>query len=167
MSGLANHFQKHGRESHPIPAVPKSCHILCFCDPVRHHRLSLNHYQAKFSVRLNHGASAKGFPDKREVVSSILTRPILVNPFQVRRYKQFSSKHFQKSRLKTSHCTRIVSKKFHRLSSFELNLHRPSHLIPCPKITYRTPFRRQNRGTLHLNCTQKYSHIAFGRGFSS
>ncbi len=142
----------------------KLCHTFCFCNPAGLHRLSLNHYRIWFSARPIHDTSGKGFPDKREVVSSILTRPKTLIHSLVRSYEKPSCNHHRQNSVD---CGQIVNKNIHLIARFVAVTTQSGLVSPYHKTTYNVPSTQRKRGGVYTNCRQKILHFAFGRGCSS
>ena len=102
-------------------------------------------------------------PDKREVVSSILTRPI--SNLLLRKHLRTAPRGAVL--LFAVDCTQIVNKNVHLIARFVAVTTRSRLASPYHKTTYNAPSTQRKRGGVYTNCRQKILQLVSGRGFSA
>ena len=127
------------------------------------HLPSLIHYRKWISDSQTYETPPWFVPDKREVVSSILTRPIFVNPFLRTCYVAFSGRRHRTNSPKTADCELIVSKNFRCFVHFGIKFSCSDSITPFQDITYGTLLYQRKLCEVCVNCEQKLSHLIFGR----
>ena len=130
---------------------------------------------ARFSSRPKNGRLAQDPPDKREVVSSILTRPILSTSFPVKSYELPFFRHHHLNRRKTPDCATKCATKFPKktknlsLTSAQKAVFRCLKYINHFAITlYNSICQSIQRSSFRLrviecatNCATEYDFLAF------